>query len=86
MNLDDFFREYELDLRAMTTVDEGKIMQMTEAAGTYAAHRELAERVVHAIQNVISTVSVFISLLPVLILVLNLVWTLSKDSNFYCQS
>ena len=61
-------------------------MQMTEAAGKYAAHREIAERVVHAIQNVISTVSVFISLLPVLILVLNLVWTLSKDSNFYCQS
>jgi len=60
MDTDEFLRQYETDLRAMTRADKGLINSLTMLAADHVSNGDIRMGIVRTIEKVVTTVSSFI--------------------------
>ncbi len=57
MDTDEFLRQYEADLRAMTRADKGLINSLTMLAADHVSNGDIRMGIVRTIEKVVTTVS-----------------------------
>jgi hypothetical protein len=62
MDTDEFLRNYEADLRAMTRADKGIINSLTMLAADYVSNGDIRMGIVRTIEKVVTTVCLPVSL------------------------